>query len=248
MRKLWIIIILGAIFGGTVFFEIWRYVQYPIIEYSPVSLSSLPIGVEQEYDYFKEGERVGAYVFWVDEWEMYKVEKAYIIRSRTVVEHGSTGIELEAVYIFNENLVPIEYRLNVTLGEDRQVITCLFDGWNVNASLVMGDIVVNEPLELPEGTVLVDNFMLGHWDLFFKSFQPVSGKRFKFTAYIPQRLNYRVLELLADRKQRTLNLNGVDYECQVVRSPELNLVFYLSEGNLIQMEEIEQNIIISLTS
>jgi hypothetical protein len=245
MRKLWVILISGAILGGVALFEIWSSIKFPTVKYAPESLPPLHIGVEQEYDYYKEGERVGAYMFWVED-DAYKGENIYFTRSRTSVEHGGTSVEIETVYIFDEDLTPVEYRLNATLGDDHQFITCIFNGWSVVASLNIEGSTVEEPSDLPEYTVLIDNFMLGHWDLFFKSFPVIPGKRIKFDAYIPQILNYKPLELITEYKPSTLNLNGVAYECQVVRAPQLNLVFYINEGNLIQMEETEKDIIISL--
>lgn len=247
MRKRWIAIFTVVIIGGLILLEVWFSSQFPSIEYEPGSLSPLVIGVEHKYDYFKEGELVGYYVFWVEALGIYKGKNAYFTRSRTSVEDSGTSIEINTLYIFDEHLAPLEYGLNASLGDDRQSIICLFDGWSVNASLELTDRTIEKALELPEHTVLVDNFMPGHWEFFFRSFPPVAGKRVKFNVYIPQFLGYKSMALMTDKETETLNLNGVDYECQVVRTLELDLVLYINDGNLIQMEETKQKIVISIT-
>lgn len=248
MRKLWILVISAAIVGGVILVETYLSSLYPVTEYAPEGLPPLAVGVEHDYDFFKDGKLVGEYVFWVEKVGVYHGQTAYITRSLTSVVHQETAIELETVYIFNEDLSPLEYRLNVTLGEDRQSIVCLFEGWKVAASLETEDSLVERELELPVDTVLIDNNMLGHWELFFKSFEPVPGKRVKFTMFVPQILDMKPMELVVDRQRETLTLSGVAYECLVVRAPKLNLIFYLHDGDLLKLEESEQNLEITRRS
>lgn len=243
MRSLWIIIIVVAILGGTAAVEIWSYMQYKTVEYEPNRLPSLQIGVRHEYDYYSDSERVGYHVFWVEDRAQYNGEVAYFVMSNT-----SVGAVLETVYILNEELVPLEYRLNATMDGDRQTITCLFDGWSVDATMTMNEGVIEESSDLPEDTVLLDYFILGHWYLFFKSFTLAPGRRVTINTYIPRILNCKSIELLVNKKSSKLKLNGVEYECLIVRATELNLVFYLSDGDIIKMEDIEQDVTLSLVS
>ncbi|UCH57100.1 MAG: hypothetical protein JSV18_07135, partial [Candidatus Bathyarchaeota archaeon] len=161
-----------VIIGGLVAFEYWSGTLYPEIGFEPGALPPLAIGVERTYDYYKEDVRVGSYVFRVESKGLYAGETAYFTSSRTSVTYEDKPVEIETVYIFSEELEPLEYRLNASLGDDKQRIACLFEGWSVDASLVWGETRVEEPLELPEGSVLIDYFMLGHWELLFKSFEP----------------------------------------------------------------------------
>jgi len=248
LRKLWILVITGAILGGAALLEIYASVLYPVTEYEPGGLPQLAVGVERDYDFFKDGERVGSYSFLVEEMGQYRDQTAYFTRSLTSVTYHDTVIELETLYIFNEDLNPLEYRLNATLGEDRQFIICLFDGWNVNATMEMEDRTVPAELELPAGTVLIDNNMLCQWELFFKSFDPVPGKRVRFTAFVPQILDKKTVELFVEKGRETLTLNVTAYECMVVRAPDLDIVFYLHGGDLLKLEESEQDIEIVVAS
>lgn len=248
MRKIWIIAIAAAVAGAFALIEISSSILYPVVKYEPKGLPPLQVGVERHYDFFKDGERVGQYVFWIEEEGSYGGRSAYSTRSLTSVVYRGTSIELESIYIFDEDLKPIEYRLNATLGADHQSIVALFDGWSVETSLKTEGNTVERELELPVNTVLIDTNMVGHWDIFLKSFEPAPGKRVAFNMYVPQILDATPMELMLDREERTLTLNGLSYKCHVIRIPDLNLLLYLSEGDLIQLEESEQNIVISLSS
>ncbi len=234
------------IIGGLTAFEYWSGTLYPEISFDPGTLPPQTVGVERTYDYYKEDVRVGSYVFTVESKGLYAGETAYFTRSKTSVMYEDRPVEIETVYIFGDGLEPLEYCLNASLGDDEQQITCLFDGWSVNASLVWGEINVVEPIELPENTVLIDYFMLGHWELLFKAFRPVPGRRFIVNAYMPQMLLYKPLEIYTDRRAEAVEIGGVEYECMVVRAPDLNLYFYIHDGEIIKLEDTEQFIVISI--
>ncbi|MDH5792394.1 MAG: hypothetical protein OEZ44_09415 [Candidatus Bathyarchaeota archaeon] len=65
-------------------------------------------------------------------------------------------------------------------------------------------------------------------------------------AYIPQGLSHTSLELYAENKAKTIEIGGVEYACSVVRATALNLVFYIYEGDIVQLEDTEQSIIVSI--
>lgn len=247
MSRNWLIALLFIIIGGLAAFEYWSGTLYPEISFEPGTLQPLAIGVERTYDYYKEDVRVGSYMFRVESRGLYAGEMAYFTSSRTSVTYEEKSIEIETVYVFGEGLEPLEYRLNASLGDEEQQITCLFDNWSVDATLVWADGRVEEPLELPEDSVLIDHFMLGHWELLFNAFRPVPGRRFTVNAYMPQMLQYRPLEIYAEKKMSTVEIGGVEYDCSVLRAPELNLFFYIHEGEIIKLEDTEQFIVISMT-
>jgi len=241
LRKLWIIGIAAAIFGVLFFMEFYTSLRFPVTSYVPTGLPPLPVA-ERNYDFYKDGEKVGTYIFRVEEARDYEGQPAYFTSSTTSVVSDDTVIELETRYIFNVKLNPLEYSLNATIGEDHQSIACVFDGWNVDASTEMEGSRVERGMELPVDTVLIDTKMLGHWDLFFKSFNPEVGKRIGFTMYVPQALDTASMELTVDKETKTLTINEVDYECQVVSVSKLDLTFYIHNDDVLKLEESNQNI------
>jgi len=247
MRRIWVFVLSFAILGGATLFELWSSIQYPTIDLVPGAFPPLTIGVEREYDYFKDYERVGSYLFVVELRGMYEGTEAYFTRSRTSITYGEKSAEIESVYVFSEEFVPIEYRVNASIGGENQSLACFFEGRSVRGTFALGDNVIEESTELPWGTVLIDYQMLGHWDLLMKSSSLEPGKRYKVKAYIPQSLSHTSLELYAEKKEKTIEVGGVEYACSVVRATALNLVFYIHEGDIVQLEDTEQSIIVSIS-
>ncbi len=247
MRNIWVIALSLAIIGGVVLFELWTAGQFPPADLELGPLPSLPIGVERKYDYFKDDERVGSYVFWVESKGLPGGKAVYRTRSKTSVAQGGKTIELETIYTFLDDLTPVEYKLNASIGDEHQYIRCLFEGGRVNATFFTEDSKIEKPLELPEQVVLLDYLMLGHWDLLFKSFKFVSGKTYTVNAYTPQNLQCKSIELITDREPKIIDIEGVKYECSVVRVPNLNLVFYIYKGDIVELVNTEQLITISMS-
>ena len=246
MRRAWVFVLSFAMLGGVVLFELWSNIQYPTIDLVPGALPPLTIGVEKEYNYFKDYERVGSYFLIVESKGTYKGIDAYFTRSRTSITYGERSAEIESVYIFSDEFAPFEYRVNASLGGENQSIACFFEGRSARGTFSLGDSMVEESMELPEGTVLIDYQMLGHWDLLLKSSHLEPEKRYKVNAYIPQSLSHTSLELFAEKKEKTIEIEGMEYECSVVRAAALNLVFYVHDGDIVQLEDTEQSIIVSI--
>ncbi len=253
MKKAWIIVLSAAIVGGVFAFEYWTSIQFPLVDYTPGDLPVLPVGIVREYDYVIEEEMAGTYRFWVEATGPYAVgaggsltmRAAYFARSLTSLEHEGVAAEIEMIYVFGTDMTPFEYRLNASLGDESERITCIFDGWNVEGKIEAGESTLEQSLELPEDTALFDTFMPGHWDLFFKQFTLEPGKRVRIDAYVPQTLSHFTLELVSDKKEKTINIDGEEYECRVINVVELNLVLYLHEGNLIRLEKPDQEVVIT---
>lgn len=246
MRRVLLVVVALAIIGGAAALEMWSSRQFPEIDFEPGSLPPLPVGVEKEYDYFKNENPAGSYVFWIESKGSYRGETAYFTRSRTLIDYKYQYIELETYYVFDENLAPIEYGMNASIDGENRLVTCFFDGWSVEAALKLGEDTVERPEELPEGTVILEYYMLAHWDFLLKTFPPVPGKRFVVNAYIPQVLVSKPLDVLVDPKPKTIRINRVEYECSVVRVPEINLELYYHDGEVIKLHDVGEAIVISI--
>lgn len=246
MRRAWVFVLSFAILGGVALFELWSNIQYPTIDLVPGTLPPLTVGEDREYDYFKDYERVGSYSFLVESRGTYKDTDAYFTRSWTSITYGEKSVEIESVYVFSEELTPLEYKVNASIGGENQLIACFFEDLSARGTFSLGDNMVEESVELPEGTVLIDYQMLSHWDLLLKSSHLEPGKRYEVNAYIPQGLSQTSLELYAEKNLKIIEIGGVKYECSVVRATALNLVFYIHDGDIVQLEDTEQSIMVSI--
>lgn len=249
MRRLWPWIAAFAIVASVAFLiEFYGSRLYPLTHYEARFLPPLKVGLRHRYDIYKDDQLVGHYDFWVVDIEERDGDRIYITRSRTSALYRGVNITIETLYVFDEELNPIEYRLNATLGEEHQSLLCLFEGSMVNASLKLGDQVVERELELPEDTVLIDTNMASQWELFFSSFELTPGKRVRFTIFIPQLLAKAKIDVILERKKEEIIVRDVEYTCQVARAPDLNLVFYIYKGRLLKLEQTKENVEIVASS
>ena len=249
MRKLWPWAAAFAIVVSVAFLiEFYGSRLYPVTGYEARVLPTLQVGLRHRFDIYKDEKLVGSYVYWVVDVEEREGGRVYITRSRTSALYKGLNITIETLYIFDEELNPLEYRLNATLGEERQHILCLFTDSMVNASLTMREEVVERELELPEDTVLIDTNMAGQWELFLNSFELTPGRRVRFTMFVPQLLDRAKIDILLDRKREQITLGDEEYSCQVARAPDLNLVFYIHQGRLLKLEQTKENVEIVASS
>ena len=98
MRRIWYVVISLAIIGGAAALEIWSSSQFPLIEFEPEDLPPLAIGSEREYDYFKNENKAGSYVFWIESKAPYNGRIAYFTGSRTSIEYRYQSIEAFMLY------------------------------------------------------------------------------------------------------------------------------------------------------
>jgi hypothetical protein len=255
MKKTLIIAISLAIIVGALIFENWINTQFPLVEYISGELPNLSLNSIREYDYSIEGDKAGTYKYWIESKGPYNGDShltsfktVYFSRSLTSLVHDDTVVEIESSYIFGTQLTPYEYHLNASLGEISENITCIFEGWLVKGRKESEEGLVKQNLELQENAVLLDMFMLGHWDLFFKQFSIDLGKRVEINAYIPQTLSVHTLTLVSEKKTNVVSVGGINYDCQVVNVIELNLELYIYEGDIIMLKEPDKEIEIKMVN
>ncbi|MCD6480363.1 hypothetical protein J7L65_06240 [Candidatus Bathyarchaeota archaeon] len=240
--RLWPWVIAFAIVASVAFLiEFYGSRLYPVTSYEAEVLPPLEVGMRHRFDIYKDEQLVGHYTFWIVDVEERDGCRVYVTRSRTTALYKGLNITIDTLYIFDELLNPIEYRLNATLGEEHQRILCLFNDSMVNASLWTKDQMMSREVKLSDDTVLIDTNMAGQWELFFNSFEFTPGRRVRFTMFIPQLMEKAKIDVILDRGRESINIGGVDYSCLVARAPDLNLIFYLYEGRLLKLEQTRDN-------
>jgi hypothetical protein len=240
MRKSWSLLIMVIIFGGLAAMEIYDYFIFLQTSYEPRELPTLEVG-RREFSIFKDNELVGSYIFWVDGVGEYKGQTAYFTHAQTSVAYKNKTLDLRTAYVFNDKLNPLDYSLNATVDGEGQTLVAVFNGWNVSIAITEMNNTINKSIELPVNSVLIDNNNFGHWDLFLRSFDLVSGRRIAFTAFVPQYLDKIEDEIVVDSDVKTITISGIDYACTVARTTKQDLVFYIYRGSLVRLDEPNQN-------
>ena len=240
--RLWPWVIAFAIVASAAFLiEFYGSRLYPVTSYEARTLPLMKAGLRHRFDIYKDEELVGHYTFWIVDVEERDGCRVYVTRSRTSALCKGVNITIDTLYIFDELLNPIEYRLNATLGERHERILCLFKDSMVNASLWREGRWLNREVELPDDTVLIDTNMACQWELFFNSFEFTPGRRVRFIMFIPQLMDKARVDVILDRGRESIDIGGVEYSCLVARAPDLNLIFYLHEGRLLKLKQTRDN-------
>ncbi|MBS7620352.1 hypothetical protein KEJ21_06900 [Candidatus Bathyarchaeota archaeon] len=240
------LLILGAsILGIVVLVEVFFYLAYPEVRYSPKTLPRL---TPEEYHYtlLKDNATVGEYTFRVYESGMFKGVKAYFSDSSTHIVYKNKTIEIESYYIFDERLKPLEYKLNITVEGVLYTLLCNFSESSVNALYKTHNESGIREVNLPENTILLDINMVGQWYLFFKSFDMVPNTRYSFTAFIPQYLDKMSMGIFVAAETETIEIGGVKYECKVVKGTEQNFVYFIYGDQVLSFEDHDQNVVMYL--
>ncbi len=247
MRNRYVIALIVVILGVAAASELISDFFFPVSSYEPEGLPPLEVGLERGFDYFKDGERVGSHVYRVEGKGEVGGETAYLVRSKTSLEYQNQSFEIDNLYKFNELLNPLAYSLNATIAGEETSVVCVFEGWDVGATVEINNSTVSRDLALAENTVLIDNNMAGHWELLFESFTPQPGTRVSLTMFVPQAVEVYPLELVVEKEPQAVTVGEAQYECTVVREVNRDLVFYLSGGRLIRYENQDQGVVLSIS-
>jgi len=225
--------------------EIFFHLSYPEVSYSPRTLSTLSPG-EYHYSLLKDNATVGDYTFRIYETGQFRGVKAYFSDSSTHIVYKNRTIDIDSYYVFDERLKPLEYKLNITLEGLLYTLLCNFSEGSVNASYKTQNESGVRDVELPKNTILLDINMVGHWDLFFKSFDMAPNRRYSFTAFVPQALDKVSMEIFVAAETKTIEIGGVKYDCKVVKGTEQNFVYYIYGGQVLRFEDLDQNVVMNL--
>jgi len=233
--KIKYILALALIIVGALAIDYFLGTRYPEEEFQ---FTGLPTFDEEEhrFKFYRTGEEVGSYKFTVK-----KMGMNYLMSSRTEVSSGGTQLLLESSYLFNMNYKPEDYNLNVTESDEKTVIKSEFNNDIIITKVTAGGETVEIEEEIEEDTYLVENSMPSFWEVLIKSSNLEKGKRYNLDIFVPQSARVIPITLLVEKELDNINLDGKTYECIVVKESQMELSFYMYEGELILYEDIRQD-------
>lgn len=244
MKRRWPLILGASILGVVILIEIFFYLAYPEVSYTPKAF--YPIPGEYRYELLKDNELVGSYTFRVLGPMLFNGTKAYLTESSTNIVYKNRTIEIDSYYIFNEKLKPLDYNLNISVEGVLYKIMCNFSESSVKALYKTQNESGLKEIDLPENTILLDVNMVGQWDLFFKSFDLTPNTRYSFTAFVPQFLEKMSMGIFVAGETQTVEVGGLKYDCKVVKGTEQNFVYYIYEGQVFRFEDHDQNFVMTI--
>jgi hypothetical protein len=220
---------------GVYAIEFYAESRFPEEEFH---FTGLPVfsSKENNYTFFRAGEEVGFYNYTVEQSGM-----NYLMKCTTKVGIEEGNIHLESSYTFDTDFLPIDYVLNVTESGEKTFIKCKFESKVIITSVTFQGDTVEVEEEIEEELYLIENSMPSFWEILITSGNLEPGKRYYLNIFIPQSARVIPITLVVEKNTKDIDLDGITYECIVVRESQLELNFYIHEGELILYEDFRQD-------
>lgn len=239
MKKLYLAVGIITIIGASFLIDYVANSQYITEDLKITQTLNLEVGELHEFQYIKEGEIVGTFSYVIE-----STGNNYKMTSFIHATDAGKTIDLEGIYVFNDYFKPVSYELKVVEGAGVTNIVSEFDETNVTTTVSYADDRVELVTELESmDSLLIENLMPSYWDILFKATEFETGYRYLFNAFVPQAAKEFSFSLVVDNKPSTITVSGRSLECKVIRETQFELAFYLYEGELVQYEEINLDIV-----
>lgn len=196
------------------------------------------LDVLHQFRYLKSQEPVGTFKYTVSE-----VDGVYVMSSETDVTDGETRIRLEAEYKLTESLEPLEYTLVVLNEDQRTDISTEVTQDEIITYVTFEGVTLNITDDYVDGVLFVENNMPGFWEIILNSIALEGGTRYSGNIYIPQGAVVFPINLVVSRNPQNIRIDGVQLSCKVIKEADLDLAFYIYEGELVQMRNDNQDLV-----
>ena len=230
MKRIYLVAGIILIFGAIYAIEYYANSQFSTQELVVSGISGYEIGVAQTFDYFKDEEQVGTYAYTVEE-----SGNNFIMKSITDVTYGGRDLELESVYTFDDFYSPESYALTViSEGDVTEIISTVSNG-KIVTSVTSEGVTVDITDEHVDGMLLLENGMPGFWEVLFNSVELERGVKYTAIVYIPQAAMVFDVNLVVSKQDQLIWVGDERLECTVINEANLELSFYMYEGELVEM-------------
>jgi len=239
LKRIYLVAGIILIIGATYAIEYYANSQFSTQELVVSGISGNEMGVTQTFNYFKEEEKVGTYAYTVNE-----SGNNFIMTSITDVTYGGRGLELESVYTFDEFYSPESYALTAISEGDVNEITTTISNGNITTSVTSEGVTVDLIDEYVDGMLLIENNMPGFWEVLFNSVELERGVKYTAIIYIPQGAMAFDMNLVVSKQDQLIWIGDERLACTVIKEADLELSFYLYEGELVEMRSESQGVVL----
>jgi hypothetical protein len=247
LKNRWVLVGLALIFAGVLFIDYLAEFLYPSVELGAVRVPDT-LGGTHTYNFYKDTIFVGTYTYSFTKTPGGAQGEAYSMSSVTNITFEGKPLTLEGLYRFNSGLSPISYGLNATEGGETTYYVCGFKPGSVTTSASFQGEKMDVETEVDEGTLLIENSMPSYWEILFQSTSLDRGKRYTFDAFIPQAAKVFHVTLVVEKDLEQVQVEGRTLECTVIKASDLDLAFYVYQGELVQYRNDEQGVLMNKVS
>lgn len=238
MKPTTLIAAIVLIFAVTFAFEYYANSQFETAELEVTGLPELESDVDHSFTYFKTEEVVGSYTYSVE-----KQGGGYLMTSETEVSNDADRIQLSTEFTFSDGLRPEEYNLVVLNNEDRTNIRTIVTGGEIVTYVTYEGITVNITDTYVDGMMLIEPNMPGFWEILFNSVTLEGGVKYDASIYVPQAGAVVPINLVVNRDPQNIRVGDEQLSCTVIKEADLDLAFYIYEGELVQMRSDGLNLL-----
>lgn len=238
MKTTTLVAAIVIIFAATFAFEYYANSQFRDEELLINEMPEFETGVFYRYTYIKSEEVVGSYTYSVLE-----QGDGYLLTSETQVSNQADDIQLNADYSFSASLEPEEYNLVVFNNDDRTDILSEVSGEEIITYVTYEGVTVNITDDYVDGIVFIEPNMPGFWEVLFNSVTLEGGVKYSANIYVPQGAVAVPINLVVNHDTQTIRLGDEQLLCTVIKEADLDLAFFLYEGELVQMRSDGLNLV-----
>ena len=239
MKRIYLVAGIILIFGATYAIEYYANSQFETRELVVSGVSGYERGVVQTFNYLKDDELVGTYSYTVNE-----SGDNFIMTGETVVASGERILELTTVYTYDNSYSPEYYSLIASSDGEVTEITTKISNGNITTSVTSAGVTVNFTENYIDGMFLIENSMPGFWEVLFNSFEIERGVKYTASIYVPQAARVFDVALVVSKQDQLIWVGDERLECMVIGEADLDLSFYLYEGELVEMRSDGQGIVL----
>jgi hypothetical protein len=168
----------------------------------------------------------------------------FIMTSLTDVTYGGRDLELESVYTFDDSYSPESYALTVISDGGVTEISTTLSNRNITTSVTSEGVTVDIPGEYVDGMFLIENGMPGFWEVLFNSVELERGVKYTAIVYIPQGAMAFDVNLVVSKQDQLIWVGDERLACTVINEANLELSFYIYEGELVEMRSESQGTVL----
>ena len=238
MKRTTLLAAIILIFAVTFAFEYYANSQFETAELEVIGLPELETNIVHRFTYIKTEEVVGSYTYSVEE-----NAGGYLMTSVTEVSNEADSIQLTTEFTFGDGLEPKEYDLVVFTNEDRTDIRTEIIEGDIVTYVTYEGITVNITDLYVDGMMLIEPNMPGFWEILFNSVTLEGGVKYESSIYVPQGAAVVPINLVVNRDPQTIRVGDEQLSCTVIKEADLDLAFFIYEGELVQMRSDSLNLL-----
>jgi len=239
LKRSHVVVGIIIILASTFLIEYYTNTRFPILDYPLTGVPELEIGETRAFSYTKAMDNVGTYSYTITS----KEDGLFTMSSVTNISYAGENILLETRFEFDEAYRPKEYELIIMQGGETNEIQVAFSEGNVISTINLENETATLSDEFPSTAFMTENNMPGLWEILLISANLEQGARYSAEVYIPQGGAMFDLEFYVQNDPQSITVDGEQYNCIVIQETTLDLRFYMYEGELVQMSNIDLDLV-----